>query len=235
MIADYDMTSVVHSDTYPAIDPVKADLSGKAVFVSGASRGLGAAMAVSFAKAGASLIAIGARSDLSATTKAIENATASVGKAAPKILPLKIDITSPESVDAASAEVRNAFGRLDIVINNAGVLNTAKIADSDPAEWLRPFYANMYGPYLVMRAFIPLLLEGGDKTIITVSSVGAHVVMPGMSAYQMSKYAVLRLSEFAQAEYGDQGLLTFSIHPGNIPTDMVDDVGGLSAEMQPGE
>ncbi|KAI0126745.1 hypothetical protein BJ170DRAFT_684324 [Xylariales sp. AK1849] len=219
--ADYDMTSVVHNDSYPAIDSSKADFSGKAVFITGATRGLGRAASVSFAKAGASMIALGGRSDSSETVKAMEEAVAKLGKPAPKILSLKIDVSDRKSVDEAAAKVRESFGRIDIIINNAGLLARDQIADSDPDDWWKVFSINLVGPYLVTRAFIPLMLEGGDKTIITTASVGAHKRTPGFSAYQISKVAVLRLMEFVCAEYGDKGVLAYSIHPGNSPTDMV--------------
>ncbi|KAI0170738.1 hypothetical protein BJ166DRAFT_203161 [Pestalotiopsis sp. NC0098] len=230
--ADYDMTKDVHSDTYPAIDPTKANFKGKSVFISGASRGLGRAMCVSFAKAGASMIALGARGDTSETAKAILDAAAAAGKPAPKILPIKFDVSDKDSVDAAAAKVRQEFGKVDIVIANAAILETGKMTEMDPDAWVRTFTTNTVGLYLLYRSFIPLMLEGGNKTIITVSSVGAHLVGPGYSAYQTSKFTVLRLAEFACAEYGDQGLLAYSIHPGNIPTDIVGGMEGLQPELR---
>ncbi|GAW25089.1 putative NADP-binding protein [Rosellinia necatrix] len=219
---DYDTTSVVHNDTYPAIDPAKADLTGKAVFISGATRGIGRSIGVSFAKAGASMIAIGGRSDLSGTARAIEAAAAGAGRPAPAILQLRFDVTSRAGVDAAAAEIRRAFGRVDVVVNNAGVLSgRGAIADTDPDAWWDTMAVNLKGPYLVMRALVPLMLEaGGLRTFVTVSSVGAHCRSPGLSAYQTSKLSVLRLTEFLNAEYSDKGIIAFSIHPGNVPTDM---------------
>lgn len=236
LIGDYDMTSVVHNDTYPAIDPAKANLIGKAVFISGASRGLGRAMSASFAKSGASYIAIGARSDLSATIKEMREASGAAGKPEPKVLPVQFDVTNRHSVEKAVTAVKDAFGRIDIVINNAGVLTAGKIADADPDEWWRTFQVNLVGPYLLTRGFIPLMLEaGGDKTFVTVSSVGAHLRSPGLSAYQTSKLAVLRFTEFVGADYGDRGVLAYAIHPGNIPTDMLGDAGEISPELRAGE
>ncbi|KAI1849171.1 hypothetical protein JX265_012805 [Neoarthrinium moseri] len=229
--ADYDMTSVVHNDSYPGIDPSKTDLTGKAVFISGASRGLGRAMSISFAKAGVSMLALGARSDVSETVKAAQEAAAQAGRAEPKILSLKFDVSDRKGVDEAAQTVREQFGRLDILVNNAGLLLTGFIADSDPDDWMRVWSVNLMGPYLLTRAFIPLMLERGDKTIVTVSSVGAHCQMPGLSAYQMSKLAVLRLAEFVCAEYGDKGILAYSVHPGNVQTDMAD--GVVSPELAP--
>lgn len=219
---DYDTTSVVHNDTYPAIDPTKADLSGKAVFISGASRGIGRSISVSFARAGASMIAIGGRSDLSATAQEIRAAATAAGRQEPKVLEIKFDVASKESVDAAAVEIKNSFGRVDIVVNNAGLLaEWTNLADTDPDKWWSMMTVNLKGPYLVMRALVPLMLEaGGMKTFVTVSSVGAHLRSPGGSGYQISKLAVLRLTEFLDAEYRDKGVIAFTIHPGNVPTDM---------------
>ncbi|KAI0439515.1 NAD(P)-binding protein [Xylaria telfairii] len=218
---DYDTTSVIHNDTYPAIDSAKADLAGKAVFISGATRGIGQGISISFARAGASMIAIGARSALGETAQAIKAAAASVGKPEPKVLELKLDVTSQESVDSAAAEVKKTFGRIDIVVNNAGLLSGGVIAETDPETWWNTMAVNVKGPYLVMRALTPLMLDTNSlKTFVTISSVGAHCRSPGLSAYQTSKLAVLRLTEFLDAEYSGKGIIAFSIHPGNVLTDM---------------
>ncbi|KAI3336011.1 putative short-chain type dehydrogenase [Ustulina deusta] len=230
---DYDTTSVVHNDTYPAIDSAKADMSGKAVFISGATRGIGRSISVSFAKAGASMIAIGGRSDLGDTARAMRAAAASVGKPEPKILELKLDVSSQESVDAAAAEIKKTFGRIDVVVNNAGIfVGGDLIAETDPEVWWNTMAINFKGPYLVMRALTPLMLEaGGLSTFVTVSSVGSQLCSPGYSAYQTSKLAVLRLTEFLNAEYSAKGILAFSIHPGNVATDMTLGPDGKMAEQ----
>ena len=80
---------------------------------------------------------------------------------------------------------------------------------------------NLRGPYLLSRAFVPLLLKSPLKTLINVCSVGAHLISPGISSYQTSKLAQLRLTEFLAAEYADEGLIAFAIHPGNILTDIL--------------
>ncbi|RSL83790.1 hypothetical protein CEP51_004313 [Fusarium floridanum] len=109
---------------------------------------------------------------------------------------------------------------------------SGKIADSDPEGWMRNFDVNSKGFYLVLRAFIPLLIESdGKKTIINVSSVGAHCCTPTLSGYQISKLATLRLAEFATAEYGDRGLVVYCIHPGSIATEMVLQQWPQSAEL----
>ena len=135
---DYTTTQVVHNDTYPGIDPTKADLSGKAVFVSGASRGVGRAIALSFAKAGASYIAIGARSALAQVEQDIKKAAVDARRKEPTVLCLKLEVMEAGSVDDAAKEIEKAFGKLDIVINNAAIIgDNAMIAESDPDSWWR--------------------------------------------------------------------------------------------------
>ncbi|KAL6354396.1 hypothetical protein LRP88_11727 [Fusarium phalaenopsidis] len=232
---DYDVTPTVHNDTYRAIDPVQLNLGGRAVLIVGASRGIGRAMSVSFAKSGASKIAIAARSMPSETCLEMLAATADLPIPQPSILPIQMEVTDQASIASAVEVVRAEFGHLDIMVINAGVLTKGRIIDSSPEDWARNWTVNVMGPYLLARAFLPLMLAGGEKTIVTVSSVGAHIVLPGFSGYEMSKLGVLRLTEFLAAEHGDDGLVAYSIHPGNVPTDMVGGPEGVDPEMRHGE
>ncbi|KAK4464468.1 putative 2-(R)-hydroxypropyl-CoM dehydrogenase [Cladorrhinum samala] len=226
---DYEVTSTIHNDTYPEIDPRKLDLTGKAVFVTGGSRGLGRSMAISLARAGASQIAVGARSDVSSLGQEIL-AAASDRANPPRFLGVKLDVTDAASVTSAAAQVEAEFGKLNVLINNAGILGKyGLIADSNPDEWWEVQEVNVRGPYLVTRAFLPLLLKTGadeEKYIINVTSVGAHLTNPTLSAYQVAKNALLKFTTLTNAEYGPKGVTSFAIHPGNIPTDIM---GGPSA------
>lgn len=131
---DYTTTSKVHNDTYDGIDPRKADFSGKSVFLNGAGRGLGKQMALSFAQAGASQIVISARSDLTAVAEEVKNAAVEAGRST-DILSLKVEVSVRESVEQAAEEIEKTFGKLDVLINVAGVMGSmAKIADSDPED-----------------------------------------------------------------------------------------------------
>lgn len=243
------MTEQVHSDTYPAIDPTKADLTGKAVYVSGASRGIGREIALSYAKAGASFIAVSARSDLSQVEKEMKKAAAEAGRKEPKTLSIKVDISDPESVKNVGGEIADAFGKLDILHNNAAVLgDMTKIMEGNPENWwylcksgthqiwrqatyLMVGNVNVHGPYLMTRACMPLLLKGELKTIVNTASVGAHLVAPGLSDYQTSKLALVRFTDFVAAEHAGDGIIAFSIHPGNVITDMLGDINALPQEV----
>lgn len=211
-------------DTYPEIDSATmSDCSGMTVLVTGASRGIGLATAMSYAAAGVRQLALGARSDLDKASRDIKLHCERLGKPVPTLLALSLDVQDQTSVDAAAQRVTQEFGRLDILVNNAGYIDTfVPIADSDPLSWWKQYEVNVLGLYLCTRAFLPILLhtEDGNKTIINTTSIGAHTLMEGASSYQTAKLAVVRFSEFIMHEYAGQGILCYSIHPGGVATEM---------------
>lgn len=182
-----------HHDSYQAIDPAQWNLAGQIVLITGASRGIGRATALSYARSGASGIVIAARSAKS--LEELEDEISKViqaGRSAPKVLKLDCDISDKDSVDKAAESVQAAFGRLDVLVNNAGAFEAmVPIVDSDPDVWWNTWVVNMRGTYLVTRAFLPLLLKSTTKTIINVASIGAHFVSPGGSSYSVSTLIVL--------------------------------------------
>ena len=120
-------------------------------------------MSLSFAKAGASFIAIGARDDMTSLVEEIKSSATVAKRSLPKVLALKFDVTSQESVENAAEAVEKEVGRVDIIVNNAGVLSAmSKVADSDTEDWWRAWTVNVRGTYLVTRAFLPLMLKGGN-------------------------------------------------------------------------
>jgi NAD(P)-dependent dehydrogenase (short-subunit alcohol dehydrogenase family) len=211
-------------DTYPYISPSNFNLQGKHVLITGASKGVGRATAISYAKAGASCIALGARSDLSAAIKDVQTAAKDAGRPEPLVLALDLDVTSRRSVDAAAKVVAEKFdGRLDVLINNAGSLASfAGIPDTDPEEWWRDYEVSVKGTYLVTRAFWPHLLAGSSKIIINITSIGAVMVVPQSSSYGPAKLASLRLTEFIDQDHGEgkDGMLAIAVHPGGVQTDL---------------
>ena len=212
----------MHNDTYPLITAAGCNHSGRAVFITGASKGIGRATAISFAQAGASYIAIAARSNLEGVEAAIIDAAKAVGHPTPLVLRFKLDISDEKGVATAAFQTEQSFGRLDVLVNNAGRLeNWRFIGDSDPASWWLSWEVNFKGTYLMTRAFLPLLLKGAQKTIVNMSSIGAHLTRPGASAYQTGKLAMLRLTQFTAVEYAKDGIIAIGLHPGAVPTEMV--------------
>lgn len=178
-------------------------------------------MALSYARAGISKIAILARRDMSELTQQLLQEAASAGRSAPHVLVLRVDQTDQTQVEDAARQVEREFGVLDILVNNAGYMEEWKgIAESDPEEWWKAWEVNIKGPYLMCRSFIPLLLKSSTKTIIQVTSIGALATATGASAYQGSKTALIRMGNYIRLEYGNQGLLVHNIHPGGVKTDL---------------
>ncbi|KAL6691573.1 hypothetical protein J3F84DRAFT_385865 [Trichoderma pleuroticola] len=129
---------------------------------------------------------------------------------------------SEESVRMAAEATDDAFdGSLDILICNAGYLEDwRKLAESQANDWWKSWEVNIKGTYLCHRYFIPLLLKSHTKTIINCSSIGGHLILPGASSYQTSKFAMARLTEFADKEYYQQGLIAINLHPGGVATEL---------------
>lgn len=203
------------------------------MFISGASKGVGRATAIAFAQAGAAGIAVGARSDFGTIEEEIITAAMEAGKTAPNVLKVKLDVMSYESVENAAKEVEKAFAKLDILINNAGYLSAFEpLLDADIGEQWRNFEINLRGVYWVTRAFLPLMLKGGEKTIVNVSSRGAHVTISGGQGYQTTKFALLRFAEFLTVDYGSQGVVAYTVHPTSVKTELG---SGMPANMQHSE
>tara|TARA_R110002003_G_scaffold107_2_gene8945 strand:+ start:3282 stop:4148 length:867 start_codon:yes stop_codon:yes gene_type:complete len=200
------------------------DLRGKHVLITGASKGVGRAAAISYAKAGASRIAIAARSSLEVVTKEVKEAAEKAHRPEPEVLALKLDVTDRSSVTKVAKEVSDAFnGRLDVLVNNAGYLsNFAGIPDTDPEEWWRDWEVNVKGVYLVTHSFWSLLLKSEMKIIINVSSIGAVAIPPLSSSYGSGKLAILRLTEYINQDHGNgkDGMLAIAVHPGGVKTEL---------------
>lgn len=219
-----------HHAQYPAIDPgttLKETASGKTVFITGASRGIGRATAVAFARAGATALYITARSE-----KALEETKAKIEEANPatKCVIKACDVTDAEQVKAAIEDCVDRFGGIDVADANAGYLDKwGKIGDSDISSWWKSWEVNLKGTYYVIRYTIPHLIESASKHaatgasgghLILISSVGAQLLTPGASDYQTSKHAINRLCEFVNLDHGEDGVKCFAVHPGGVPTNL---------------
>jgi NAD(P)-dependent dehydrogenase (short-subunit alcohol dehydrogenase family) len=187
------------------------DFSGKTVLITGASRGIGEASARLFAEAGAN-VALVARGD------AIIKIAQDIGEQA---IAISCDVSDYASVENAVAETITKFGGLDILINNAGVVEPiAHMMDSDPAEWAKVIDINLNGVYYGMRAAVPHMVKNGGGTVLTISSGAAHNPIEGWSHYCSSKAGVAMLTRMLDTEYRAAGIRAMGLSPGTVATQM---------------
>lgn len=217
----------IHNDIYPAISAAETPSlrqEGKVVLVTGASRGIGRAIAIQYAHAGVASLVLCARS--TAPLDEVEVELKTINKNI-RVLKFGFDVTDDDKVEECAKEVKAKEGRLDVLVNNAGYTNPwGPIAKSDPKLWWKTLEINVKAPFLFQRAFHPLLADTVQqhKTptyVVHLTSIGAHMVgNSAPSAYLISKLALLRLAELSDVEYAEQGINVLSYHPGGVPTDM---------------
>ena len=185
-------------------------MQGKVVAITGASRGIGAAAVRAFAAAGAKVAL------LSRDVAAISVLGDAVGG-----LALHCDVADWGSVEGALSQVVQHFGRLDVLVNNAGRIEPiAALALADPADWGDAIDVNLKGVFHGMRAAIPLMRAQGGGTILNVSSGAASTPLEGWSAYCAAKAGAAMLTRCAHLEEARHGLRIIGLSPGTVATDM---------------
>jgi NAD(P)-dependent dehydrogenase (short-subunit alcohol dehydrogenase family) len=187
-------------------------VKGKVVVITGASRGIGAAAVRAFVAAGARVAAL-ARNEAQVAELAAE--------LGPDVMALGCDVADWTSLQAAISAVTARFGRIDVLVNNAGVIEPiARLADADTAAWGKSIDINLKGVFHGMKAVLPRMREQGEGTIITVSSGAATNPLEGWSAYCAGKAGALMLTRAAHLEEGPQGIRILGLSPGTVATDM---------------
>lgn len=188
------------------------DMAGKTVVVTGASRGIGAAAALAFAEAGSKVVLL-ARSG-----EAIGALAREIGDSA---LAITCDVSSWSQVKAAIDQAAWKFGGIDVLVNNAGVIEPiSMLRDSDPAAWAKGFDINLKGVYHGMRAVVPHMRKSGGGSVLTVGSGAAHNALEGWSHYCASKAAALMMTKALHKEEARAGIRAISLSPGTVQTDM---------------
>jgi NAD(P)-dependent dehydrogenase (short-subunit alcohol dehydrogenase family) len=187
-------------------------MQGKVVAITGASRGIGAAAARLFAQAGARVALLARSGDK------IGQIAAQIG---PQALALRCDVADADSLGAALDQTLRWGGRLDVLVNNAGVIEPiARLAESDAADFGRAIDINLKGVFHGMRFAIPVMKAQGSGTILTVLSGAAHSPMEGWGAYCSAKAGAAMLTRMAHLEEGAWGLRVMGLSPGTVATDM---------------
>ncbi|WP_395016477.1 SDR family NAD(P)-dependent oxidoreductase [Dongia sp.] len=191
------------------------NLSGKTALVTGASRGIGAAIARHFAELGTKVVL------LARDGKALSDLAADIGSLGGQALAMPGDVRRYADLEHAVAAAVQRFGRLDILVNNAGVIEPiARLADSEPEAWGRIADINLKGVYHGLRAAIPQMLHTGSGVVVNISSGAATSALEGWSHYCSTKAAVLSLTACAAKEYGAHGIRVVGLSPGTVATEM---------------
>jgi NAD(P)-dependent dehydrogenase (short-subunit alcohol dehydrogenase family) len=186
-----------------------SNLNGKTVLVTGANRGIGAAVVRELLKAGVAKVYAAARKP---------SALPDFGDA--RVHPLQLDITDPASVKAAAA----AASDVDVLVNNAGTATFSDLIDGPLDTVNADFNTNYFGTLNVVRAFVPVLSHRGSGTIANVSSVVGLTAAPFLAGYSASKAALHSLTQSLRATLRDKGITVLGIYPGPIDTDMARDL-----------
>lgn len=187
-------------------------LTGKVVFVTGGGRGLGAAICRSLAADGAQVVIGEMQEDLA--RQCASEVTSSGGRAEA----MKVDVGAEDGVCAALDETARRYGRLDVLINNAGVDVTAPIDELAVADWDRVIRTNLRGPFLTSRHALRYLGRNGGGHIINVASTAAKRTWPNATAYHASKWGLLGLSHALHAELRPKGIKVTAIVAGGMKT-----------------
>jgi len=182
-------------------------LKGKVTLVTGTGRGIGRAIAEAFAWEGATVVATGRRAD-DTFDACIEYH--------------ELEVSEPASWDRVVADVVQRHGRIDVLVNNAGIIAYQALDELELGDWHQVIAVNQTGVFLGMRAVVPSMLANGAGSIINVSSIWGNAAVAGAHAYHATKGAVRNMSKNAAITYAERGIRVNSLHPGFIATPLTD-------------
>lgn len=207
-------------------------LAGRVAYVTGAARGQGRSHCIRLARAGADIVAIDACRPVAAsngyapaTAADLAETVALVEGAGRKILARQIDVRDGDGQQRVIADAVEQFGRLDIVVANAGVLNWGRLWEISPQQWQDTLDINLTGVWNTIRAVVPAMIEAGNGgSIINISSAAGIKAVPGCGHYCATKFGVVALTNSLAIELGPYGIRVNSVHPYGTDTPMGNDV-----------
>ncbi len=191
-------------------------LNNKLALITGGGRGIGRAIALALAREGAS-VAVAAR-----TLKQVTQVAAEIDPSGKSAFAVVCDVSSRESVDKMFDDVRKHFNRdVDIMVNNAGVAESAVLANTTDELWDKHIAINLTGTFYCTRAALPAMLKSGWGRIINIASIAGKTGAPYITAYAASKHGVMGLTRSLAVEVGASGVTVNAICPGYVDTEMV--------------
>jgi NAD(P)-dependent dehydrogenase (short-subunit alcohol dehydrogenase family) len=188
---------------------MSAELSGKSGIVTGGARGIGREIA-------RAVVAAGAR--VAVLDQDGEGARRAAGELGAEALGLAVDVTDERAVAAAFAEVAESFGRIDYLVNNAGIRHQAPFVEHSVDVWRRTLEVNVTGTFICSQAAVRVMLEHGGGRIVNLASMAGELALRERAAYNASKGAVVALTKSIAVELGGRGIYCNAIAPGVIET-----------------
>ena len=204
----------------------KAVLAGQVAVVTGAGRGIGAAIAMSLAGLGAHTVLCGR------TRETLEATAAAVHKQGGQSTVMECDVADLRSVESAAAQVERTFSRVDILVNNAGIgMLSVPLHQLPPDDWDRMMNTNLRGVYYCIRSFAPLMIRGRSGHIINISSLAGKNALPNGAAYSASKWGLNGLTYSVAEELRVHNIRVSVVCPGSVHTQFTPHAGKTADKM----
>ena len=194
-------------------------LAGHVVLVTGGSRGIGAATARAAAEAGAA-IAIGYLEDVEAASSVVQDIR-DTGQAAAAF---QADVSDPAQAKQLIEAVEDSFGRIDGLVNNAGIMPSSPLVEMSDEEWDAVLRTDLFGPFYCSRAALPGMVQRGSGAIVMISSRLGQIGWPELAHYSAAKAGLLGLTKSMAREFGPHGVRVNAVAPGFTVTDMTRDI-----------
>jgi NADP-dependent 3-hydroxy acid dehydrogenase YdfG len=202
-----------------------SSLEGRTALVTGASRGIGAAIAASLAGAG---VRVGL---VARTREKLEEVATRIGNGAFVVV---ADLSDEKSGSSAASEIQNKLnGAPDILVNNAGLFRIIELADMGVADFASVLRTNLLAPFLMLHAFLPLMRERGSGHVITIGSSADRRIFAGNGAYSATKYGIRAIHEVLREETRGSGIRTTLVSPAGVDTDIWDPIRFLGSTEPP--